>query len=89
MDGLLLLVSLFLAQALRDLAVWYSGWYAMRVPEYPLFLIPYRLGAVAGHPNLLAAFINLALPFAVLRLGRARKTLTRIVVGWLVAGRGA
>jgi O-antigen ligase len=47
---------------------------------YPLVLLNYRLSDVTDHPNFLAAMLNLALPFAIVRLARARQWWGR--AGW-------
>ncbi len=49
---------------------------------YPAFLVEFRLYEVADHPNLLAALINLALPFVIMRLAGSEKLAGR--VGWAV-----
>ena len=79
-SGLLIFTTLLLLQGLLVTAQWYGGWYAARVPEYPAFLIRFRLFGVADWPTQLAALINLVLPFAILRLVGARGTVQR--VGW-------
>lgn len=79
-NALLFLATLILAQSLVATAQWYWNWYAIRVPEYPPFLIPYRITEVASHPNALAALINMALPFGIVRLAEARKK--RVQLGW-------
>jgi hypothetical protein len=85
-DALLVGVTLVLAQGLLAIAQWHWAWYAARVPEYPLFLLSYRLFEVAGHPNTLAALVNLALPFAIFRLARAATARGRAAWGaWLLA----
>lgn len=76
-DALLLVATLLIAQGLWRIASWHSGWWQMRVPEYPPFPISFRVFGVADHPNMLAALINLALPFAVIRLGQGRQPAAR------------
>ena len=85
-NALLILVGLTLIQGLWVTAEWYWRWWGMRVPEYPVFPIPFRLFGVATHPSMLAALLNLALPFAILRLSDARDWSTRALYGlWLLA----
>lgn len=85
-DALLILTSILLGQGLLATAQWYWAWWQMRVPEYPPFLVPFRLYEVGDHPNLLAPLLNLALPFAILRLAQARGRLQRLAYGaWLGA----
>lgn len=78
--ALLTLTTLLLGEAILTIAQWYHQWYAIRVLEYPTFLIPYRLYGVSDHPNRLAGILNLALPFVILGLARARRTLSKL--GW-------
>ncbi len=47
---------------------------------YPAFLVEFRLYRVADHPNLLAALINLAMPFVIMRLAGSENLAAR--VGW-------
>ena len=85
-DALLTLAGLLLGQGLWVTANWYWGWWQLRVPEYPPFLLPFRLFGVADWPTQLAALINLALPFAILRLAKARRPSVRVVYAlWLAA----
>lgn len=67
-DALLVIVGLFLVEALGYLAFQYARWLLLSVSIYPKFLIQPQIYGVADHPNLLAGLINLALPFAILRL---------------------
>ncbi len=73
------------------LGVWLTGmhywsWWLMRVPEYPLFPLKYRLFDVIDHPNLLAAMLTITLPFAIMRLAQAQKKAARSFWSlWLVA----
>ncbi len=76
-DALLVIVGLFLVEALGYLAFQYARWLFLSVSVYPKFLIQPQIYGVADHPNLLAGLINLALPFAILRLaGEARLPLS-------------
>ena len=85
-NALLIVATLLIAQGLAKTVTWYRGWWELRVPEYPTFPISYRLFGVADHPNLLAALINLALPFAILRLGAARRAAAQAGYAlWLAA----
>jgi hypothetical protein len=84
--ALLLLATLLLVQGLLAAAQWHWSWFSVRVPEYPTFLLRYRLFDVAGHPNALAALLNMALPFAILRLAHARTHGARAAWAlWLLA----
>jgi len=86
---LFVVATLAIAQGLWMTVTWYWGWWQLRAPGYPAFPISYRLFGVADHPNLLASLINLALPFAIIRLGAARRVATRVGYAlWLAAATG-
>jgi O-antigen ligase/tetratricopeptide (TPR) repeat protein len=85
-DSVLLLATLLIGQGLWMTADWYRSWWQMRVPEYPVLLLQFRLYRVAEHPNLLAPLIYMALPFAIVRLAQARSAGGRLAYGlWLAA----
>lgn len=73
------------------LGVWligkyYWSWWSMRVPEYALFPLQYRLFGVIDHPNLLAAMLNITLPFAIVYFAQARTKVARSLYAlWFVA----
>ncbi len=84
--ALLILTLLVLSQGILWIVRYYNGWYALGVPEYPVFPIPLRLYGVYDHPNYLAALINLALPFAIDKLAATRRSSLRALwVLWLLA----
>ena len=80
--ALLIFVSGLLILGLREIFNWYLGWYNIGVPEYPLFLLRYRLYGVTAHPNPFAMLINLTLPFVILRFARARSKFIRLF--WII-----
>jgi len=85
-DAVLIAGALVLAQACGATWRWYSEWWQARVPEYPPFLLPFRVYGIADHPNLLAPLINLGLPFAILRLAEERRLVRRLAYAlWLGA----
>ena len=80
LSALLWLATLFLIAGLWSIATYV--WEQPRVAGYPTGLLDYRLFGVTDHPNLLAALLNLALPFAIVRMARARQGWSR--VGWAI-----
>lgn len=80
--AMLVLTTLLLFQGLWVTWNWHRQWYDLQVPEYPLFLLPYRLFGVADWPTHLAANINLTLPFAILKLAKTRSWRSRLP--WLL-----
>jgi len=85
-DALLILAAMLMGQGLQITARWFGTWWQLRVPAYPTFPVSFRLFGVADHPNLLASLINLALPFAIVRLAQARRPAARALYAlWLVA----
>jgi O-antigen ligase len=82
--ALLGITSIVLLHGLVLVWQWHWGWYTLRVPEYPLFPVQFRLFGTSLHPNFLAALINFALPFAALRLWQAPNRSRRIFwAAWL------
>ncbi|MDP9311248.1 MAG: O-antigen ligase family protein [Chloroflexota bacterium] len=83
--ALVLMATVLMAHGLWTAFQWHWNWWQMRVPEYPPFLLTYRLFALT-HPNLLTALVNLALPFAILGLTHACGWAARLGWSlWLVA----
>jgi O-antigen ligase len=79
-SALLWLATLAIGTGLyKGLAYYWQEWQAY-MGDYPLVLLNYRLSGVTDHPNFLAAMLNLALPFAIVRLARARQWWGR--TGW-------
>lgn len=82
---------LVLATAALGMGVWtaahyYWEWWQLHTTSYVLFPLEYRLFGVFDHPNFLAALLNLALSFVIVRLARARAGMARLVWGgWLLA----
>lgn len=84
-DAILVFTTLLLVQSCWVASSWYASWYSLRVPEYPLFLLPYRLFGVADWPTYVAAAINLALPFAIVKCYHASTLTSRgLWVAWLL-----
>jgi O-antigen ligase/tetratricopeptide (TPR) repeat protein len=80
LSALLWLATLLLLAGLWSIAT--HVWEQTRAAGYPTGLLDYRLFGVTDHPNLLAALLNLALPFAIVRMARARPGWSR--VGWAI-----
>jgi tetratricopeptide (TPR) repeat protein len=82
-------ISLILCTAtfLMGIGVWetlahYWSWWQLRTLDYPTFPITFRLFNVTDHPNVLAGLLNLALPFAIIRLATSQSRWER---GWWVS----
>lgn len=85
-NALLLVGGLVVFEGLWVTAQWHWQWWELRVPEYPVFPMPFRLFGVLENPNILVALLNLVLPFAILRLGRAGSMVESVGWGfWLLA----
>lgn len=83
--GFLLFVSCLLFLGLKTIIEWYWSWYMIRVPEYPVFLLRFRLYGITFHPNAFAMLINLALPFAIIRLARGKSKFSQLFwILWLI-----
>jgi O-antigen ligase/Flp pilus assembly protein TadD len=66
--------------------IWYWNWWQISGLGFSLPPIGYRLsGTFLGHPNIMAGFINLVLPIALIRLIAAERRSRRILwVGILI-----
>lgn len=86
-NAMLVLATVLIGQGLRVTANWHWECWQLRVPEYPTFLLPFRLpNVVADHPNTLASLLTLALPFVIVRLTESRRPWQRLAYGlWLAA----
>ena len=80
--ALLIFVGCLFILSFREIINHYWSWYTIRVPEYPLFLLRFRLFGVTAHPNLFAMLVYITLPFAILRLARAHTTITKLI--WII-----
>jgi tetratricopeptide (TPR) repeat protein len=89
---LFLSLMLWMATLSLGLGLWIAAgaywewWQAASAADYPPMLLSYRLYGVTDHPNFLAASLNLALPFAIIRMATARSVARRAVwASWLLA----
>ena len=80
--SLLIFVGYLLLLGIATIVDHYWSWYLLRVPGYPLVLLRYRLFGVTAHPNLFAMLIYITLPFVIIRLARAKKSITKII--WFI-----
>ena len=80
--ALLIFVGCLLLLGLMETLGHYWYWFNIQVPEYPLFLLRYRLFGVAAHPNLFAMLVYITLPFAIFRLVRSKTRINRII--WII-----
>lgn len=82
---------LVLATAALGMGVWtaahyYWEWWQLHTASYAPFPLEYRLFGVFDHPNFLAALLNLALPFVIVRLARTQASMARLLwIVWLLA----
>jgi tetratricopeptide (TPR) repeat protein/O-antigen ligase len=84
--ALLVISVVVLGFGFRELALWYGQWHAIWGWTRPLPALTTRVHAFLGHPNWVAAFLNLLWPLALLRLSGTRARLPRLLLGaWLAA----
>jgi tetratricopeptide (TPR) repeat protein/O-antigen ligase len=87
LNSTLLLVSVPLVLAgLAQVIGWHLNWWRIGGWEHILPPATVRIRSIAPHANLLAAYLNLLLPFGVVAWVRARGRLARVVLTvWLAA----
>jgi len=84
--ALLAVSVIVLGFGLRELALWYDVWHQIWGWMRPLPAITTRVHAFLGHPNWVAAFLNLLWPLALMRLLTTRTSVPRaLLVIWLAA----
>jgi tetratricopeptide (TPR) repeat protein/O-antigen ligase len=84
--ALLIVSVIVLGFGLRELALWYGAWHDIWGWARVVPTITTRVHAFLGHPNWVAAFLNLLWPLALLRLSSTRARLPRLLLGaWLLA----
>jgi len=85
-NKVLILVSGFiLFFGVRELILWYGGWIEISGFEQLIPPATYRVRAFLGHPNFLAAYLNLLIPIALANIVVAKNKLTRIsLLFWLL-----
>jgi len=81
---LLILSGLVLFFGVWELARWLTGWWAIGGWADPIPPATTRVRAFLGHPNFVAAFLNLLLPMAIVRAVRGGRG-TRLLLGLWVA----
>ena len=82
---LILVSSFILFFGVRELTLWYGGWIEIAGFEQLIPPATYRVRAFIGHPNLLAAYLNLLIPIALANIIVAKKNSTRIIlIFWLL-----
>ena len=83
-DSLLGLGVIYASIELLLVGLWYRKWWSISgFPSFP----PegYRAtGLLLGHPNLFAAFINLLIPLALVRLFRTRNKMHKVLWGMIL-----
>ncbi len=80
-NKVLVLVSGFiLFFGVRELILWYGGWIEIAGFEQLIPPATYRVRAFIGHPNLLAAYLNLLIPLALANIVLAKKISIRIIL---------
>ncbi len=85
-NKVLILVSGFiLFFGVRELLLWYGGWIEIGGFEQLIPPATYRVRAFIGHPNLLAAYLNLLIPLALANIVLAKKNSIRVILFfWLL-----
>jgi O-antigen ligase len=82
---LLWLAALALGAGAWAIIQHYRAAWDLHAAGYPPFLFTYRLFGVFDHPNFLAALLNMAMPFAIVRLAQTRGFVSRLFsAGWLL-----
>ena len=83
--ALIIYVGILLIIGFYKTLIWYWSWYQVQVPDYPLFLLRFRLFGLATHPNNFAMLIYIVLPFVVLRLYKTKSFLPKLLLSlWLI-----
>jgi len=84
--AMLAVSAIVLGFGLRELALWYGAWHDIWGWAQPLPALTTRVHAFLGHPNWVAAFLNLLWPLTLLRLFGTRARLPRVLlIAWLLA----
>ena len=75
-NKVLILVSGFiLFFGIRELVLWYGGWIEIAGFEQLIPPATYRVRAFIGHPNILAAYLNLLIPITLATIVIAKKNM--------------
>lgn len=84
--ALLIFVTYLISHGLLKIFDWYKLWYTIQVPEYPPYLLRYRLFGVSAWPSKLVMLINAGIPFAIFRMSNASSFIRKVLWGsWLLA----
>ncbi len=82
---LLLTSGFILFFGIRELVIWYGGWLEIAGPGEYIPPATYRVRAFLGHPNFLAAYLNLLIPLALAAFFLAKQILSKAFLSaWLL-----
>lgn len=83
--ALLIFVTILLIQGLGEIFNWYWSFFSLRVPEYPTFLLRYRLFGISAWPSKLVMLIYISIPFVIFKLFESKSIWKKIFwVTWLL-----
>ncbi len=84
--SMLIVGGLVIALSLIEVVYWYASWLDIGSLAQPFPPVNLRIRSFLGHGNYAAAFVNLLLPFAAIRLIRSRALLPRLFLTLWLAG---
>ena len=84
-NSLLFIGVMLIMLGLAQLVNWYGSWWMIGGWEHPIPPATMRLQAIMSHPNMLAAHLNVLLPFGAAVWVKARGCVARVALAtWLV-----
>jgi len=70
---------------LREIAGWYIGWWTLGGSAHPWPPTQLRLYSILGDANMMASFLNLLIPLALVRIGSTQARFPRFLLAlWLL-----
>lgn len=69
---LLIVGAIMIGFGLADVTGWYAGWWALGGAAHPLPPTQLRIYSILGDANMMASFLNLLIPLALVRIGSVK-----------------
>ena len=82
---LLITGAIVIGFGLADIVGWYASWWVLGGTAHPLPPTQLRIYSILGDANMMASFLNLLIPLALVRMGSTKARFSRLLLAlWLL-----
>jgi len=82
---LLIVGAIVIGFGLADIVGWYASWWTLGGTAHPLPPTQLRIYSILGDANMMASFLNLLIPLALVRIGSTKARFSRLLLAlWLL-----